>query len=157
MNDKICEIAIVDSRKKILIDTLIKPTIIISDRVAKIHRITNEKLKNAPCFTDVYPDISKAVEGNVICIYNSGYDTRMLSQSCAATGKDFTLRNKAFCVMIAFAAWRGDWNDYYGNYRWHKLGDAARICNVTGNGFHRALDDVLYTSGIMHYLKTCNN
>ena len=59
--------------------------------------------------------------------------------------------------MLAFASWRGDWNDYYGNYRWHKLGDAARICNVTGNGFHRALDDVLYTYGIMHYLKTCNN
>jgi DNA polymerase III subunit epsilon len=153
--DEICEIAIVDARKKVLIDQIIRPTIKISEGAARVHGISDAEVKNAPYFCDVINKIYDLINEKMIFIYNADFDIRLMMQSCRAHNIDFAYNaNSVFCVMKAFAEWNGDWNDYYGNYRWYKLNEAAKICKIVGNGFHRARSDVSYTLEIMRYLRS---
>lgn len=48
-------------------------------------------------------------------------------------------------AMLQYGAFDGEWNDYYGNYRWYKLTEACRSMGVPVKDAHVASGDCLMT------------
>jgi DNA polymerase-3 subunit epsilon len=128
LQGEIVEIAIIDRQRNVLFDSLIKPTVPIPEEVIAIHGITNEAVKNAPNWFDVWDTVRMVLQGKKILIYNADFDEQMIFHSCAAHGIPFTPLGSE-CVMKTYA-------DYVGSDRWLKLSDASGECTQ-----HRALDD----------------
>jgi DNA polymerase III epsilon subunit-like protein len=150
-----CELSVIDCQGNTLINTLIKPTRPIPAEVIRIHGIDNEAVKSAPTFAELMPEIERIFAGKTLLIYNSDYDTRILQQSAAAHGLQFSnsLYNTERCIMRIFAAFYGDWNDYNEDFRWKKLHAAAHYCGVDNQGAHRALADCKMTLGVIDYMR----
>jgi DNA polymerase-3 subunit epsilon len=75
---EIVEIAIIASLGKILLDTLIKPSIPIPAEVTEIHGINDEMVADAPTFPEVYPT-DAALKDKRVLIYNSAFDIKILN------------------------------------------------------------------------------
>lgn len=62
------------------------PKIKISKRAVEIHNITNEKLKNAPLFSNKAEEIIKFIGNATIIAHNASFDRRMLNQELIDCG-----------------------------------------------------------------------
>lgn len=132
LEGEIVEISIITVEGKTLLDTLIKPKEPIPADAIAIHGIDNEAVKNAPTFTEIYPEIKRIVEAaSRVVIYNASFDEGRLRSDCWGNDLD-TLRFKSECAMHTYAAWYGDYSTYHGSFRWQRL-----------TGGHRALGDCL--------------
>jgi len=129
-NDVIVQIGIIDLKGTILINSLIKPTKkkSIPSAATNVHGITMNMLDNAPSFKDILPDVERVFAGKTVLIYNDEYDTRIINQTCDQDGCK-ALRFKHDCIMKQYSKFIGEWNDYYGNYRFQRLpaGDHSAI------------------------------
>lgn len=123
--DEVCQVAMIDGAGNVLIDnTLIKPTIHIPREARQVHGINDEMVKDAPRFTEIWGEIYKHMEGRVLVIYNADFDTRILRQSAKAVSDGLQIGfpfKRMTCAMNAYSEYVGDWNDYYGNFRWQRL------------------------------------
>lgn len=129
---EVVEIAIIDHQSNTLLDTLIKPTISIPTEATAVHGITNEMVKDAPSFPDVFLQISSVLEGRQVLIYNSDFDISILHY-CRKLHKLEELLNldaRSQCIIEWFSQWCGNWSSYWKSYRWQPL-----------HGGHRALGD----------------
>lgn len=151
---EICQISIIDSVGNVLLDTLVKPKNPIPYKASLIHGINDDMVKNAPSFIEIRDQIWNYLSTHDVIGYNVKYDFKMLKQSDAACNPDATFNWDNLpheCVMLAYAEYRGVWNDYFGNWRWHKLGDAAARVGYTlpsGLKAHSALPDCLMTLAV---------
>lgn len=135
LRGEIIELSILDPTGKPLMDTLVKPTIPIEEGARRIHRISDEDVFHAPSFADIYGDVKRLLtEASRVVIYNVEFDYGMLGNSARAHDlRHEELYNEATsweCAMEQYAAYVGEWNRRFGNYRWHKL-----------DGGHRAKSD----------------
>jgi DNA polymerase-3 subunit epsilon len=128
---EIVEIAIIDRTEGTLLDTLIKPSIPIPAEVTEVHGISDEMVADAPTFPEVYPRIVEVLKDKRILIYNAEFDIKILNYCCYLHGLPIlNLKQRSECLMEWTAQWRGDWSNYYKDYRYVPL-----------NGNHRALGD----------------
>ena len=129
---EIVEIAIIDNCADTLLDTLIKPTIPIPAEATAIHGISNEMVKDAPSFPDVFLQISSVLEGKQVLIYNADFDIGVLHycRKLHKLDEQLNLDERSHCIMEWYAQWCGNWSGYWKSYRWQPL-----------NGGHRALGD----------------
>src|SRR5690606_105710 len=81
-DDEIIEIAIIDRNGHVLLNTLIKPINPISEQAKEIHGISNEDVKNAPYWKEVWKHVLSIIEGKKILIYNAEFDLKMIRNSC---------------------------------------------------------------------------
>jgi DNA polymerase-3 subunit epsilon len=90
---------------------------------------------------EISPTLKTILSGKEVVVYNAAYDFRILWQSCLAAGISPTWLHGCGwrCAMERYAAWCGEWNDYYGSYRWQKL----------PAGDHSAADDYRATLDIL--------
>jgi len=163
---EICDLAVINHDGIVLLDTLVKPTIPIPRDAYDVHGISNADVVNAPTFAEVMPDFARIVGDRTVVIYNLDYDTRILRQSAAAHGLRLTDRfgletveqfNQWYghwhCAMELYAQFYGEWNERYGNYRWQKLGNAARQCGIRiPTDLHRARADAELTRQVIHHV-----
>ena len=146
--DEIVELSIIDDNGDILIDTLVKPDNKTSWIDAQeIHGISPDDVIDAPSLKSLMPEILRVISGKTVVIYNSGFDIMFFS--------DETFSNSNVrCCMLEYAEKIGDWNDYRGGYRWHKLSAAASHVNHSWSGdAHRALADTLATRSVWRWLQ----
>ncbi len=136
---EIVQIAILDHTGATLLDTLVKPTTPISAGASRVHGITDATVANAPSWAEVREQVHAAIAGKIVLIYNAAYDTRLIQQSDRACGITLKASFDHACVMEMYAQWAGDWNDYYGSYRWQKL----------PSGDHSARGDCLATLKVL--------
>ena len=135
-DDEVVEIAILEvASGKALLNTLIRPTKSIPADVSDIHGITDEEVKDAPTFLEIYPKLREVLGAASRCVtYNAEFDERMLAQSATAhggTGEMGKLPEERFqCAMEAYAEFVGDWSDKFRSFKYKPL------C-----GGHRALGD----------------
>lgn len=134
------EIGIIDLLGNVLLSIYVKPSIPITQGAINVHGITNEAVKDAPSFYDIYPDFLTAINTRKLLIYNASYDLGVLKNACNAW--DISYPNfYAECVMLPYAEFVGEWNPRYGNYKWQKLpsGDHSAIgdCRATLKCIHR--------------------
>ncbi len=129
-NAEIVQLGIIDLEGKIVIDTLIKPTISIPKDASAIHQITDETVKNAPSFPEIYPLFLEKIKDKKILIYNKGFDTKIIDYSCKINNlTPIDLASKSQCLMLEYAVYYGEWNDYHQNYKWQPLygGDHSAV------------------------------
>lgn len=140
----IVDIAIIRATDgEVLVNTLLNPDRPIEPGARAVHGISDADVAGAPTFEAIWPWLIGKIAGRRVLVYNAEYDRARLQQemnrriltAAAVDGRD--LRGELpdlgtwECIMLQHAQWVGEWNDYHGNYRWHKL---------TG-GDHRALGD----------------
>lgn len=87
--DRIVEIAAIKielngTQKKF--HTLINPECLISDRLIKIHGITNEMVADAPCFRSVGKDFVDFSESSTLVAHNARFDLGFLQESLNREG-----------------------------------------------------------------------
>ncbi|MEG4197327.1 3'-5' exonuclease [Microcoleus sp. Pol12A5] len=125
------EIAVINPLGEAVLNTFIKPTIPIPVEVTEVHGISDEMVADAPSFLEVYPRIVEVLKDKRILIYNAEFDIKILNYCCYLHGLSIlNLKQRSECLMEWTAQWRGDWSNYYKNYRYFPL-----------NGGHRALGD----------------
>ena len=128
-DDEIVSIAILSHDGTVVIDTLVKPVKPINELGSAFerHHITNEMVKDAPTFAELWPKIADNLGDGCVFIYNADYDTRMINQSYKAHHHDAVVwddlaKQPMFVdLMVPYAAVIGEWNNYFGNYKWQKL------------------------------------
>jgi len=148
---EIVEISIIDKQGNTLFDSLIKPKNSIPRTAERIHGISNADVANAKDWTDVYTQVSDilASDGRTVAIYNADYDTRIIQQTCYLYGLNMINFNST-CVMLQYAKFWGEWDDYRNNYKWQKLTNAARQQRIAIKNAHRALGDCLMTLAVIN-------
>lgn len=147
-DDQIVDLCVIDTDGVVLFDTLIKPTKPIDPDAAILTGITDEMVKDAPTFAQVWDRLAAILTDRLVITYNASFDVRMLAQSARATGilEKWVDHNGAHvefdCAMLLYAEHYGDWNEYRHSYRWQKLSAAARQCFIdVPTDLHRARAD----------------
>lgn len=135
--------------------SLVKPTIPIEPGASNVHHIKDTDVENAPSANDVLRHIP------IMCMfvgYNTQFDVKVLQNSLSAYGLTFNTEYYEFYdVMLLYASFKGVWDEYHGNYKWHKLGDACEQCGITveddgHEGFHDAMYDSIMTDKLLKYI-----
>src|SRR5688572_13974151 len=75
---EIVQIAIVNHRREILLDTFVKPVNPIPRGAQAIHGISNEMVVNAPSWASVRDQVISLITGQNVVIYNATYDRKMM-------------------------------------------------------------------------------
>jgi len=139
--DELVDIAAVDNSGRVLLNTLIKPRQAIPARATEIHGITDEMVRSAPSWSDVYPRyLDLLARYSHVIVYNADFDQRLIQQTCIAV----TLsppRATWHCAMKQYAAFVGSPSQYGHGFRWFQLGQAANQLGVTLIPDHTALAD----------------
>lgn len=152
LNDgEICQIAVVSSEGETLLDTLVFPTMGIPAAATRVHGITEEMVKDAPGWADIYPKLLPILTGRNVVVWNAVYDRKMMHRSAeyARLPKtDWKQISTWWCAMEAFAELYGDWNNYHQNYRWQKLSTACAYYRLPIANAHSALGDVQMTLAV---------
>jgi DNA polymerase-3 subunit epsilon len=141
------EIAILDGQGRALLDTLVNPERPIPQSAQAIHGISDAMVRSAPTLGQLWPDILRILSGRQVVIYNAAYDREFFPDrlKCAT---------QISCAMLKFAEARGEWNARYGNFRWHRLEDAARhVGHVWAGQAHRALADAQACRSVWTWLQ----
>ncbi|MEU6285011.1 3'-5' exonuclease [Streptomyces sp. NPDC047028] len=71
---RIVELAVLNSRGEVLLDTLLDPGVPVPGEAADIHGITTEALVGAPTFSDILVRLTGLLDGRRTLIYNDVYD-----------------------------------------------------------------------------------
>lgn len=148
---EICQIAIVRSDGKVLLDTLVRTVSPIPQDATRVHGITDEMTLDSPTWKEIIPVVFRLVEGRDLVVYNAIYDRKMMHQSSEAHGLAKTEWKELadwWCAMEMFAEIYGEYDSYRGSYRWQKLSDAAAYYHIYPTGAHTALADCMTTREI---------
>lgn len=150
---EICQIALIDHKGVVLLDSLVNPVNPIPMDAQRIHGITDDMVKDAPNWREIESLLYQMLAGRELVVYNATYDRKMMHQSREAWGLpkiEWTEVATWYCAMLAYAEFRGDWNDYHGNYRWQKLTIAASQMGVDIVDAHAALGDCRLTLAVLN-------
>jgi len=124
--DQIVEIAIIDMTGNLILQSLLNPTIAMTQRAYEVHRIGPSELDAAPLFPTIWPELIRVLNGKKVIAYNANFDMRMIAQTAHAFDLDLTLLDCDFhCAMRAYAMYRGGRRNY-------KLTTACAAMSVTG-------------------------
>ena len=152
-NDEIVEIAIIDQDGKLLLESLIHPARRIPPDAMAIHHITDEMVRDAPRWSEVWPKVEALMTERQVAIYNADFDLRMMKQSHRIAMLPWRMPQAKFlCVMKLYAQFYGDWDSYRGNYRFVSLEVAGRQSVIPLRNTHRARDDAALTRALLHHI-----
>jgi len=151
---EIVEIAVINTFGEVLRNTLVMPVGEIPQAAYAVHGIDKATLlrHQSPSFGAIMPGLKDLLAGKTVCAYNAAFDVRMLSQSAALYGEKFEVRNPN-CLKLDYAAHRqipgpcGDW-------KWHRLSEAAEHERVEVVNVHRALSDCWTALDLMQAVAT---
>lgn len=124
-DDEIIEIAVLGIDGAVLLDSRVKPVCKVSEGARQVHGISDEDLVDAPSFWDIYPALRSAVGGKNIVIYNAKFDKGKVWNCIRLWALEGLGAAGYTCAMEMYAAYCGEWSEYWGNYKWQKLPGAA--------------------------------
>lgn len=142
--DQVIEVAVIDIHGNVLLDTLCRHCLPgpIPPDASRVHGITDEMIKTAPVFPEIYGDLKAILQrASRVIVYNAAYDARLIEQTMSAWGLENFESAPFDCAMLSYAAFWGEYNEYHNSYRWQRLATAAARFGAETNGAHRALDD----------------
>ena len=149
--DRISQIGIVDTHGEPLFQSLVNPGMPIPAESSAVNGITDEMVRDAPVWSQLWPDVQAILKGRVIGIYNAEFDLRLLRQTNKAAGLPMSIEtNQAFCVMKLFAAFYGEWNARNNGFKSQKLEFAGRLLSIPIPNSHDAIDDARLTAALTH-------
>lgn len=140
----ICDLAVIRATDgEVLVNLLVNPGVPITPGAQAVHGIADVDVRGGVGFADLAPVLATLLANRRVLVYNAAYDFgRVQAETSRLTcdvGGPLDLASIQLarpvpaweCIMLQHAAWVGEWNEYHGNYRWHKL----------AGGDHRALGD----------------
>lgn len=143
---EIVEISVIDHFGDVVLDSLVRPMRRIPADVIRVHGITNEMVRDAPTWAEVWPQVEGVLKERFVGVYNAEFDLRMMRQSHRSNGMAWQFRdNRFFCIMKLYAQFRGA-------YRWQKLEEAGRQCGISLPNTHRAKDDALLARAVLQHM-----
>jgi DNA polymerase-3 subunit epsilon len=156
-NDEIVEIAMIDHDGRVLFESLVRPLQRIPADAMSIHGITDDMVRDAPRWAEVWPKAQALMSDREVAIYNADFDLRMMKQSHRIAMLPWRMfRANLFCVMKLYAQFYGDWDSYRGKYRFIGLEQAGRQSKISLPNTHRARDDAALTRALLHYIAAAN-
>lgn len=151
LDGEVCQVGIIDATGKTLLDILVKPVHPIPEDATRVHGITNDDVADALNFGAVRPIIINLISGRDVIVYNATFDRKLLHLSAEAEGLpkvDYKGFSRWHCAMEAFAPIYGEYNAYYGTYRWKSLSIAAAYFGIEADGAHTAIADCRTTLAV---------
>lgn len=150
--DEIVEICIVDHDGSVRLNSLVRPSRPIPADVTRVHGITNLMVQNAPSWKEIWPEALAILSGRKVGIYNAEFDLKMMQQSSRVNRVTMDQTSwERFCLMRLYANFFGQVG-YRGEYRWQRLEDAGRQCQISLQNTHRALDDTVLAKAILEHM-----
>mgnify|MGYP003407801505 FL=1 len=146
-SDQVVEIAIVDVRGQVLLDTRLRPTVPVGQGAQNIHGISAEQLINAPTWSDIAQQLCKILEGRKVIAFNSSFDSRLLQQTAKANADDYWAWNVDHECAMDLAALAFGATNRYGSISLNSAVDKAGI-EWKGEA-HSALGDALTTLALI--------
>ncbi len=143
-NDEIIQLAILDLDGKVLLDTLLKPTMPISSEAYELHGIGYQSLKNAPSILDLYDKIANLIRNRYLVAYNAAFDQRLITQTCNRHGLPKFEVAGWYCAMEKYTYFRGK-HDGERNYKSPSLISACTQQGIIVDRAHEAVKDCLLT------------
>ncbi|WP_369380370.1 exonuclease domain-containing protein [Streptomyces sp. cg36] len=98
---RIVEIAAITTRGETVIDTLLNPGEPIPTAASDIHGITDTLVQTAPTFGDLLAQLTTALTGKRVLIYNQPYDVARLRHELTLHYLDQAARTAAYAVAAA--------------------------------------------------------
>ena len=124
----VCEVAVVDTCGRILLNSLVNPRQSISVGATKVHNITDPMVAGAPAFPEVFADVLRVTAGRRVLAYNAVFDRECLLADAQRHGGDpehLDDPDTWGCVMRARSAWVGTPDHFYPLGAGHRaVGDA---------------------------------
>ena len=152
-NDEIIEIAAVKFQLGKHLDsyeTLINPKRLISEESIKIHGITDEMVKGMPYIEDVLPKFLKMVEGHIIVGHGIGFDIDIIASSAKKRSIPCKIQEQTTIDTLRLAR-------LYGQTSVNSLEVLRKHFNVSTDGAHRAMNDVVVNIEVFKHLSTSFN
>lgn len=153
-DDEVIEITVLDIKGNILINELLKPMKEIPYEAYEVHGISNTDVFNKRNISELWSKkLESILYNNIVCIYNSEFDIRLIKQSLAK--HNITLKDiNDVCIMKSYAEFTEEWNEKYNTYKWFKLVTAADQCNLSYTPpLHRSYSDTELTRKLFLYMK----
>lgn len=138
---EIVDFALINVNGQILYESLVKPDVPIPPEATAIHGITDAMVANAPSWPEIFPQVAPVLrQAHRVVIYNADFDRRVIDQ---VTQRNILcpLHFRPECAMRQYAEYAGIWHERHGNWRWHRLEQAASAFGAPTDGQHRALFD----------------
>lgn len=145
---EIVDIGILDGAGRTLFESLVRPSGSIPADAVAIHGISDAMVAGAPGWPAVWPLVSRILLDGAVVVYNAEFDLQMVNQMNARHGLPL-FPARWHCAMLRYAEFAGEWNERYGNFRWHKL-DAALAAFGLAPVSHRAAADAAACRLIVH-------
>ena len=137
--DRIVEIAIVDDQGRILINSLVNPERYIPRSASDIHGITDWMVRSKPTLSQLMPEISRAIHGRAVIIYNAPFDVSFFPDRLHSA-------NRVLCAMGEFTKLNGGRN--------RRLEVAAELVGHRWTGDkHRALADAIACKAVWQWVQ----
>jgi DNA polymerase-3 subunit epsilon len=121
--DEMVQAAVINMQGETLLDTFVRPRkrSITPEAEAK-HGITMAMLKGAPKMEKLYPELKRLLDGKTVIAHDSDMNERILRQSLQKVKLDpLSIQIAWRCMMWCNANFVGEWDGYFGHYKWHKL------------------------------------
>jgi DNA polymerase-3 subunit epsilon len=140
--DDVIDIGIVDGRGIVVMDQLVRPSVAIPGDSEAVHGISNRAVAHAPRLPEIWNELSRILNGQVVVSYNATFDEQMLADAGARRGLAPIIPARWDCAMEAFAAYNGEPSHHRPGFRWINLGAAARMLGLE-HPEHRAVSDAM--------------
>jgi DNA polymerase III epsilon subunit-like protein len=141
---EVIEIAIGDVAGNIILESLVRPVFNRLPRPSKHARFSDASFADAPYWVDIWPEISKVIDGKLLVAYNAGFDRRALMAMLARHAQTSSERGWR-CAMQAV-------KQRLGAKRSPTLAQACAHFGLEG-GNHRASRDVVATCRLLQALR----
>jgi DNA polymerase III epsilon subunit-like protein len=149
---EIVEVGVVDAKGKTMLESLVRPRRRIPADAIAVHGISNEMVRDAPTWAEVWPQVRQLFTGRRVGIFNADFDLRMMRQSHQQHGLSWEdMGGSAFCVMKMYARYYGDMRGIE-NAKWQSLQKAGRQCGIALPNTHRAVGDARLTCAVFRHM-----
>lgn len=134
LDGRVCEIAIIDTAGRVLLDTLVNPGCPITAAAGAVHGITADEVAAAPSWEELADTVAYALHGRVVAAYNAPFDQGIILHEMQRVGQSPAGMTTPWkCLMRARADVEG--------LPWQALG-----------GGHRAVGDCLAALEVLNEL-----
>jgi DNA polymerase-3 subunit epsilon len=153
---QVVEVAAVDKSGAVVLHSLVKPDISMPAAASQVNGLTDEDLKDAPSFAEIWPRLAELLSQYELWTYNASFDQAAILASAERFKLDIPKPVKSskrwHCLMLEYARYYGEYSEYWGSDKWQDLYTACSDLEVKGNDYHRATGDALNALGVMKAL-----
>ncbi len=106
-NSEVIEVSVMNTKGDVLLDTLLKPkTLTMNPFAERVHGINLNMLKDAPSWSEVFPELRALADRRTILAWNASFDSGVLAQTSSIWNVEQP-RWLFVCAMRLYAKKRG--------------------------------------------------